>query len=199
MLSLYQKDLQENVKWITAFEENLRQMEFKPDVNLPPYSEDLKDFVKYIHDDSVKKIKQRHNKDTDKKYRWIGINPYPVLGEIKDEVLELFKKLKHKCQSTPWLSQVAFTVEAFTDGGYRPHIHLLILNTSIRPSRIIETFSKLFSCPKNMIEVATMTYDFDKKFKYLKGEKQESKIEYVINDKELRQTLGVPDIYNTLE
>lgn len=200
MLSLYQRCLQDNVKYYKEFEQNLKAIGWQPDEDSP--HETLEDFIKWMYEDSERKIKERFNKiDNNVKYKWIGINFSPVIENFDEmralEFKKSFSKLKSKCISTPWLQKCAFNIELYTSNGMRPHIHMILI-TDTKPYRIIDTFSKLFKCEKNMIEVNSMTFGYEDKLKYLNGEKQESKMPYVLNDKELRNKLGIPHIYNTL-
>eukprot|EP01052_Picozoa_sp_SAG31_P043069 SAG31_NODE_7058_length_1800_cov_122.113463_1_plen_199_part_00 len=198
MLSLYQRELQDNVKYYKEFEDNLKNIGWKPDEDSP--HETLEDFIKWMYDDSERKIKERWNKAENKKYKWIGINPYPLIENIEEcelKIKQLYNLLKSKCITTCWLQQCAWTVEAFTESGMRPHIHMIVI-TNVRPSRIIEQFSKTFKCEKNMIEVNSMTFGYEDKLKYLNGIKKETKMPLVLNDKELRDKLEIPHIYNTL-
>ena len=198
MLSLYQRELQDNVKYYKDFEDNLKNIGWKPEEDSP--HETLEDFIKWMYDDSEKKIKERWNKLDNKKYKWIGINPYPLIeniDECKDKLKLLYNLLKSKCVTSSWLQECAWTCEAFTENGMRPHIHMICI-TNVRPSRIIEQFSKTFKCEKNMIEVNSMTFGYEDKLKYLNGIKKETKMPLVLNDKELRNELQIPHIYNTL-
>lgn len=123
-------------------------------------------------------------------FKWIGINPYEQgQGSIKD----LFKKLQ-KLKFENYMCNV----EAHTENGYRPHIHMIYLG-NIRPVRIIEKLSKHFGCGKNFIEISSLNIKYlDEKKKYIKGEKTESKMEYVLKDKEEREKNNIPDFIENL-
>ena len=198
MLSLYQRELQDNVKYYKDFEDNLKNIGWKPEEDCP--HDTLEDFIKWMYDDSEKKIKERWNKIGDKKYKWIGINPYPIIEdeeELNIAIKQLYNLLKSKCITTSWLQECAWVVEAYTENGTRPHIHMIVI-TNVRPSRIIEQFSKTFKCEKNMIDVNTMTFGYEDKLKYIHGIKKESKLSLVESDRDIRNKLEIPHIYNTL-
>lgn len=201
MLSLYQRELQDNVKYYKDFEENLRKCGWQPDTDSPHSS--LEEFIKWMYEDSERKIKERFNKiDNNQKFKWIGINPSPVIKEEMSplnllELKAMYKKLQNKCMTTKWLQKVAFVMEFYTDGGTRPHFHMIAV-TDTKPHRIIETFSKLFKCEKNMIDVTSCTFGYDDKLNYLKGLKTDSKLPLVDKDKVLRDNLTIPHLYNTL-
>ena len=198
MLSLYQRELQDNVKYYKDFEDNLRKMGWKPDEDSP--HETLEDFIKWMYDDSEKKIKERFNKKEDTKYKWIGINPYSIIEDSEEnemKIKQLYNLLKSKCITTSWLQTVAYNVECYTENGLRPHVHMVLI-THAKPHRIIDTFSKLFKCDKSKIEVNSMTFGIEDKLNYIKGIKKESKMENVTKDKYIRDKLAIPHVYNTL-
>jgi hypothetical protein len=118
------------------------------------------------------------------------------LEEVKIKLKELYNVLKSKCITSSWLQDSYFVVEAFTNNGLRPHIHMIVVS-NVRPSRMIDQFSKWFKCEKNMIEVNSMNFGYEDKMNYLKGIKTESKQEFVINDRNMREELNIPHIYPT--
>lgn len=199
MTSLYQRELQDNVNFYKDFEKHLSEVGYR----LPEESrfESIKDFIQWMYDDSVIKIKERFSKTLSPiKYKWIGINPFPHIDDPESLAIktkQLYNVLKSKCITTSWLDKSAFVVEVFTESGTRPHIHMITIN-DIRPARMISQLSKWFKCEKNMIEVNSMTFGYEEKFKYISGIKKESKIQYVDKDYNYREKLNIPHLYNNL-
>ena len=116
-----------------------------------------------------------------KKYMWIGINPqYKTMLELYNDL----KKLK--------LDKYVACVEAHTEQGYRPHIHMLYTGHH-KPYRIIEKLSKHFNCKTNFIEAKNYTKYYDEKISYIRGEKTDDKIQYVEKDKIERKKDNIPD------
>lgn len=114
------------------------------------------------------------------KYMWIGINPQ------HKSIIDLYKDLQ-KLKLDKYIA----CVEAHTEGGYRPHIHMIYTGHH-KPFRIIEKLSKHFNCPSNFIEAKNFTKYYDEKLAYIRGEKISEKMEYVTKDKEERDKNSVP-------
>lgn len=199
MTSLYSRELSDNVNYYKDFEKHLAELGYR----LPSDSrfDCIKDFIQWMYNDSEKKIKERFSKNIDNiKFKWIGINPYPHITDpdiLAIKTKQLFNQLKSKCITSSWLQKTAFVVEVFTESGTRPHVHMITI-TETRPSRIIEQFSKLFKCDKNMIDVSSLYFGYEDKLKYISGIKRESKMILVTQDIEYRDKLHIPHFYTTL-
>jgi hypothetical protein len=124
-----------------------------------------------------KKVEDRH--------MWIGINPdikkHPNLVSLykiftKSRVL---RKYKYNA-----------VVESHTDGGYRPHIHMIIY-TQERPNRIIQKLARAFECNENFVDCKT-SYELEAHKQYINGLKRESKQIHVENDRFERDQNGIP-------
>ena len=131
----------------------------------------------------TKKYEKYLSLDTNK-HRWIQISPDP---KKYPKMLDLYKKL---CSLK--LDNYIANVEAYTKNGYRPHIHMILLDTYTRPNRIIDKLSKHFNCDKNFIECKN-SREFDRNFNYIKGNKNPDKMPNVLLDREERLRDGIPE------
>ena len=133
---------------------------------------------------------------------WVGINPISKLDTPDDSlILPLFSQMeqcirRHKMFHKGYL----YCIEAHTNEGYRPHIHLLISDTKPKQSRIIETLAKSFKCEKHFIQVKKFTDGvmYSEHVKYIKGDKQESKEEFVLNDIKFLSKYNIPKYLGTI-
>ena len=196
--SLYTSKLQDLIKFYNTYENNLRDGGFTPQED--DKFQSIPEFIKWMYDYDLEQLKIRFNKigNTDNtKYKWIGINPYPTNTEERNTLYTLYKTLKHKIDTTQWLQNSAFCIEAHTAGGFRPHIHLILI-TTVRPARIISTLAKLFQCKPNMIQVDSLSFGIRDKLRYVNGEKAEAKLTLVKQDQDLRDALKIPHIISNL-
>ena len=120
------------------------------------------------------------------KHRWIMISPVP-LNAPNFKMVDLYKKL---CSLN--LDNYIACVEAHVPDGYRPHIHMILLDIKTRPNRIVDKLSKHFKCAKNFIECKNST-EFERNFDYIKGNKQKDKMPRVKLDREERLRDGIPE------
>jgi len=123
------------------------------------------------------------------RFMWVGIDPDIT---IYPNMLSLFNRLKELSSRFNFQA----VVEAHTENGYRPHIHM-ILFTKDRPNRIVSTFSKFFKCKPNFIEAKNMKQFYQEKLEYIKGNKTASKLKYVEADKKERKDLGILDLIDS--
>lgn len=120
---------------------------------------------------------------------WIGINPPPnsiSLGDIFNKGKELPYKHYMMC------------AEQHTDGGIRPHLHILALvSKTTRPNKEIARLAKMFNIKESSVEVKITNNEGLnlQREKYILGDKTEDKQEKVLKDKEIRETLGIPQFY----
>lgn len=121
-----------------------------------------------------------------KTHRWIGINPPCGDHEFKD----LYDKLNNL-----ELANYQAVVEAHTELGFRPHIHMILYDIDTRPNRIITKLSKHFKCATNFIECKTSN-KLTEHLEYLKGNKKDEKKELVKQDIALRTQMGIPHFIN---
>lgn len=203
--SLYTSELQDLIKHYKhlreAWEDVFTSQVFKD--RCEPIIDKYKthdSFVDHLYEQDLKALKERFHKDESSiKFYWIGINPCETTKDLeKEKVKVIYNKFRDKIHRTAWMRDSAWTVEAHTAEGYRPHIHFLLANTSVRQSRVIDTLSRLFKCPKNMIDVKTYNYDFTKKLNYIKGIKKEEKQHLVQLDNDMKIELDIPLFINNL-
>lgn len=147
----------------------------------------------------IKKISEKYESFSGKSHLWVGINP----PQEKYTLIELYQHM----QEVTNRPKIAFfregymwSIEQNTSGGVRPHIHLMLLDTKVKPSRVIETLAKSFDLAKNSIECKRHFADhlYNVHIDYIKGIKTEEKDENVKKDKQDRETLGIPDYINNI-
>jgi len=133
---------------------------------------------------------------------WVGINPLPKTDDLDSSLLlPLFSKMeqcvrRHKMFKKGYL----YCIEAHTNEGFRPHIHLLLSDTTPKQSRVIETLAKSFNCEKHFIQVKKFTDGvmYPEHIKYIKGDKQESKEQFVQNDLKFLSEYNIPKYLGTI-
>lgn len=133
---------------------------------------------------------------------WVGINPLPKTDDPDSSLLlPLFSKMeqcvrRHKMFKKGYL----YCIEAHTNEGFRPHIHLLLSDTTPKQSRVIEILAKTFNCEKHFIQVKKFTDGvmYPEHIKYIKGDKQESKEQFVTNDLKFLSEYNIPKYLGTI-
>lgn len=143
----------------------------------------------FIHTETLKAlaVKQQLIDPQEKKYLWIGINPPPG----KYSMLQLHEKTLAAINKLKWLKEHAYTVEGHTDGGYRPHVHMMIPKV-VKPHRVIESLSSYYKVETNSIECKA-GYCYNEHLKYIMGEKKNEKICNVEKDIVERNEIGIPN------
>ncbi len=124
-------------------------------------------------------------KEEPNKHRWIQISPDPIRFKT---MLELYK---HFSQIN--LDDFIGCVEAHTENGYRPHIHMMLFDMHTRPNRIIKKLSNYFECKENFIHCKIST-DFKRNYEYINGNKCNEKKCFVDSDKSERERDGIPHV-----
>lgn len=198
----YEGDLQRTVRHRYAFSITTGgYTEERPDPDPIPDREnwDGTKFWKQCFESELNKLErcyypqQKEDPNDKKKYMWVGINPettkYPTIQSLYDSLISLEDKTQIKYKAV---------VEAHTEGGYRPHIHM-ILFTEVRPCRIIDTFSKHFKCAKNFVDAKNMKAFYEEKLNYIKGIKIKEKKEFVEKDKKERDESNIPHLVESDE
>lgn len=124
-----------------------------------------------------------------KSYLWLGINPPPGAYTM----LELYNKTQQAIQKYKMLQEHAWTIEAHTDNGYRPHIHMIIPGGT-KPNRVITLLAKHYNIENQSIECKT-GHSYEEHIKYIKGEKKKEKVLNVEKDIEERKSLDIQNYY----
>mgnify|MGYP000052498848 CR=1 FL=1 len=126
---------------------------------------------------------------------WVGINPPPgqyTMLKIHDLTKAVVKKYK-------WLEDSAWCVEAHTDGGYRPHIHLMVSynRNKIRSNAVIRMLSNSYKVEKHSIECKTYLNGNlnGEHIDYIMGLKSDEKKENVLSDISERNSLNIENYY----
>lgn len=108
-------------------------------------------------------------------------------------IREAYKKLT--AMSHKWFSDAKAVMEGHAWG--HPHFHLLTLGKADTVQNIVRCFSKRFGVPPNLVDVQKHNSHelyLKRKEEYLKGIKQESKMDKVRMDRDYRAEHGVPDV-----
>lgn len=152
--------------------------------NMPDLIEKDKKFM----DAQRKELFKKSNEKS--KFAWIGLNPPPNTYTLK-ELYEL-------CVDKFPYRGYEMVAEQFTQGGIRPHLHILLkVSDNSRKNHIISRLAKSFEMDAASVQVRiSNNYSLiDRWQKYIQGEKSDTKMEYVNNDKEYRQNNNIPHIY----
>ncbi len=148
----------------------------------------------YILDVSKKSLEIAKDNIVPKKksYLWLGINPPPGAYTM----LELHNKTSEAINKYKMLTEHAWTVEAHTENGYRPHVHMMI-PTGTRPARVVELLAKHYNTKNQSIECKA-GHSYEEHLKYIKGDKKNEKISNVEKDVEERKSLHIQNYYLSL-
>lgn len=142
-------------------------------------------------DAELRILEEKYGKKVGRKHMWIGINPQcKDMKECYDTMIKMIEKHSYFDKSL-------WCVEAHTEKGYRPHIHLMI-ETKAKPHRIIETIAKNFKCSKNFVECKNYKNDilYNEHVQYILGNKTDNKLQFVDADKKEREDEGIPHYIN---
>ena len=100
------------------------------------FGETISEFINKITINSLKAREKSLFSLDNQSHLWIGINPPP--GSVT--MRQLFDLTVTACSKFKMLDEHAFCVEANTDGGYRPHIHMMC-PVGTRPARGVQQLS----------------------------------------------------------
>jgi len=145
------------------------------------------------HHVEMKRLKDKYDRLGGRSHHWVGINPPPDSISL----LELYNKMEKIIKKYSMFSETnyLYSVEQHTEGGVRPHIHLMLENMSAKPSRIIKTLATAMELKETSINIETYRKGmlFKEHIKYIIGEKIEEKENNIKLDKEARLLYGIPD------
>lgn len=163
------------------------------------FDESLEDFITKHLTKSLTILKKKHYPKLEESpaassHAWIGINPPHGIT-----IVELYQLTEQLVNKYKWASCHAYCVEAHTDNGYRPHIHMMV-RTKEKPYRLISHISKHFSVAPNFIECKTFHKGvlFGEHYDYITGHKTDHKNSNVKADQEERETLGIPQFVQNI-
>ncbi len=110
-------------------------------------------------------------------------------------IKEAYRKLTD--MSHKWFDNAVAVMEAFHPAQRQPHFHLLTLGKADTVQNIVRCFSKRFGVMPNLVDVRkhhSHELYLQRKDEYLNGNKQESKMHKVRQDREYRAEHEIPDI-----
>jgi hypothetical protein len=126
---------------------------------------------------------------------WIGINPPP--GKYTME--KLCQMTKGIVKKYKWMEDNAWCVESHTEGGYRPHIHMMVSynRNKIRPNAVIRMLANSYKVECNSIECKTYLNGnlFGEHMDYILGTKIKDKEDNVLSDIAERNELNIEHYY----
>ena len=128
------------------------------------------------------------------RFAWVGVNP-PA-----DQFADLLELYKFAIEHLPY-DQYELVVEQHTDGGVRPHIHLLVeVKATTRKNHMIARLARIFKIQENFISVniTSLSSLVERYRSYMRGEKCLSKSANVVKDQEIRERLGIPHLYKKI-
>lgn len=114
-------------------------------------------------------------------------NEYPV-----DKLLEKLKGL----EKYAYMKKYFFNIEYFSKKGENLHSHIFVPQ-KIHKTKTIRDFSRWFGIEPNFVDIRQKTTElqYNNALSYIKGEKEQKKIEYVEKDKEWRKKYNLQDFY----
>jgi len=162
-------------------------------------------FIHDVMEKSLFRLNQRYyppKPDAEKSHLWIGVNPPPDTITLS----QLHKRLMTALSKYKWIQPESYlaVVEANTEGGYRPHIHLLITSYDKpleKPNRVITALSTHFNISKNSIDCKPYHKGllYQEHVDYIDGNKRDSKKDNVELDRREREEFKIPHIIGKLK
>ncbi len=160
-----------------------------------PTLEDLRYHLLYkTYKSRIQTLQNKFEEIGGKTHLWVGINPPPekyTLKQLYDKMIDISENPKIKFFRDSYI----WNVEQNTQNGIRPHIHLILTDATVRPSRVIETLAKSFDIAKNSIQCKRHFNGimYNEHIDYIKGKKTDSKQEDVGKDIADRMDLDIND------
>ena len=116
------------------------------------FGETLEEFTNTHMKISLTKLKNKHYPKVKEvpsasTHLWIGVNP----PKNKYNLLDLFNLTTQVIMKYKWAQIHAFAVESHTDGGYRPHVHMMVTSKE-KPGRVIAALARHYCLPKPSIQ-----------------------------------------------
>lgn len=198
LCTVYAKEKRRRLEEMDALRENLEKIfpNFATE-----FGETLDDFIIEQTKKTLDNLKDKVYGKADSQspnectHLWIGVNPPPNTTSMKclwEQALVAFEK--YKCLATH-----ASCVEAHTEGGHRPHLHILAMSKE-KPGRVITALANHFSLKKNSIECKAYHKGllFGEHYDYIIGSKKTSKQKNVDLDKSERAENEIPDFLQNI-
>lgn len=189
---LEEKYHQTKINWETNFPNGFRL----EDGTIWPLEELIRKMVyEALHDD-LKNLRAEFERIEGRTHYFIGINPPKSINmeDLYQQMLQMINKFK---MFHP--DNYLMCIEQNTSNGIRPHIHLM-LETKVRPARIIEQLAKHFKIDKPSIDLKKHSHSimWDEHINYIKGKKKDEKMADVQQDVQDRTALGIPQYLGEL-
>lgn len=180
----------------TSWEQNFPNGLPLDDGTLMPLEELIRKMVyEALHTD-LKNLRAEFERIEGRTHYFIGINPPKTIKieELNKQMLEMIHKFK-MFQPDKYL----MCIEQNTSNGIRPHIHIM-LETKVRPARVIEQLAKHFKIDKPSIDLKKHTHSilWHEHIDYVKGRKTSHKMDLVEMDVQDRTSLGIPQYLGEL-
>lgn len=109
------------------------------------------------------------------------------------DMVQITKDLeRHK-----YMSNYCFSIEFFSKSGENQHIHILVWGDKVNKTKTIRDFSRKYDISPNFIDIkfSRKQTDFNNRLNYIKGNKEDSKMESVEKDRVKRAELDLLDFY----
>lgn len=109
------------------------------------------------------------------------------------EMVNLTKSLSRYAYMTNYM----FSIEFYSKSGENMHIHILVWGTKVNKTKCIRDFSRKYDLSANFIDVkySKRESDYSNRENYIKGIKEDSKMDSVQKDREKRASLCLLDYY----
>lgn len=162
--------------------------------NFPSVDDLLYHMLYKNYKNRIQKITDKFESMQGKNHLWVGINPPPDKYTMK-QLYEKMDDVVHRPKITFFREGYLWNIEQNTKGGIRPHIHLMLLDNKVKPSRVIETLAKVFDLEKNSVECKRLfsNHMYNEHIDYLHGVKRDEKSDDVAKDIVDRLDLDIPD------
>jgi hypothetical protein len=96
-----------------------------------------------------------------------------------------------------YMSNYCFSIEFFSKSGENQHIHILVWGSKVNKTKTIRDFSRKYDVSANFIDIkhSKKAQDFLNRYNYIKGNKDDTKMESVEKDRARRRELDLLDYY----
>ena len=109
--------------------------------------------------------------------------------KLQHEIIEVIRSSEYKC-----MSDVSHKYEYYTKEGWNPHIHIVTMKHK-SDGQVAQLIRRKLKDKAGVYRIYVNTLNYKAHKAYLSGEKQEDKMEYVIQDDTFREINGIDDLY----